>query len=280
MISLHGLLTGSGRIATAVLLSSMLSGCMGLPGARQSVDGPGMPSLLASGVAEQPRNLPKSRYGNPKTYSVFGKQYSVLESSEGYQEVGIASWYGSKFHGRKTSSGEVYDMYGITAAHKSLPLPTFVRVTNLDSGASLVVKVNDRGPFHDDRVIDLSYGAASRLGVLEKGTASVEVTAITVNTEPLPEPTQVGAAQVAAKASQAAPNSVTVVQVGAFSTWENADAFRQRVNAAIDVNAAYIVEDPNRPLHKVRFKMANNAPVQDIIRQLEEAGIRQFAVVD
>lgn len=271
------------RIAVILLVMACLSACAGLTGPREASDGPGTPSLLASGVAEQPRNLPKSRYGNPETYTVFGQQYSVLDTAEGYQERGIASWYGSKFHGRKTSSGEVYDMYGITAAHKSLPLPTFVRVSNLDNGQSLIVKVNDRGPFHADRVIDLSYGAAARLGVLDKGTAPVEVTAITVNTDVPLESTMVSQNKSdpgTAKAKYSASSGVTVIQLGAFGSWENADRFRQEVNAAINVNAAYIVEDENRPLHKVRFKMANNAPMKSIIRQLEEAGIRQFAVVD
>lgn len=271
-----------GHCLVAVLMLLSLTACNGLPGARLSVDGPGEPALLAAGVAEQPRNLPKSRYGNPKTYSVFGKQYSVLDTAAGYQERGIASWYGSKFHGRKTSSGEVYDMYGITAAHKSLPLPTFVRVTNLESGESLIVKVNDRGPFHADRVIDLSYGAAARLGVLEKGTAPVEVTAITVNTPAVADVSEgQSESRVASiKAVQPIPGGVTVVQVGAFGAWENAEALRQKVNSAIQVNAAYIVQDPNRSLHKVRFKLSNSASMKEIIEQLEAAGIRQFAVVN
>ncbi len=126
----------------------------------------------------QPRHEPRSRYGNPDSYEVFGKRYSVLPSAKGYRERGIASWYGTKFHGRRTSSGEPYDMFAITAAHKSLPLPSYVRVTNLENGRSLIVRVNDRGPFHPGRIIDLSYTAAVRLGVYAKGSARVEVTAL------------------------------------------------------------------------------------------------------
>ena len=100
---------------------------------------------------------PKSRYGNPESYVVFGKRYYVKDSSKGYVETGIASWYGTKFHGRRTSSGETYDMYAMTAAHKTLPLPTYVEVTNLNNGRSIIVKVNDRGRFHEIRIIDLSY---------------------------------------------------------------------------------------------------------------------------
>jgi len=117
---------------------------------------------------------PRARSGN-RGYSVLGKRYSVLDSDRGYVEQGGASYYGKKFHGRRTSSGEVYDMYAFTAAHKTLPLPSYARVTNLDNGKSLVVKINDRGPFHAGRVIDLSYAAAVKLGYRDKGVARVEV---------------------------------------------------------------------------------------------------------
>lgn len=119
-----------------------------------------------------------SRYGNPRSYVVNGKRYRTLESSRGYVERGIASWYGKKFHGRRTSSGEIYDMYGMTAAHKQLPLPTFVEVVNLDNNRSAIVRVNDRGPFHPSRIIDLSYAAAHKLGILKEGTGLVELRAI------------------------------------------------------------------------------------------------------
>ena len=121
---------------------------------------------------------PRSRYGNPKTYEVMGERYFVLNSAEGYKESGRASWYGTKFHGKRTSSGEPYDMYQMTAAHKTLPLPTYVRVTRKSNGRSVFVKVNDRGPFHTGRIIDLSYAAASRLDLLKEGSAEVEVEAL------------------------------------------------------------------------------------------------------
>ena len=121
---------------------------------------------------------PRSRYGNRATYSVLGKKYHVLDSAEGYVEQGLASYYGKKFHGRRTSNMEVYDMYAFTAAHKSLPLPSFARVTNLDNGNSVVVRVNDRGPFHKGRIIDLSYAAAVKLGITRAGTGRVEVRAL------------------------------------------------------------------------------------------------------
>jgi len=124
-------------------------------------------------------NEPRSAVGNRASYAVLGKTYKVLNNPKGYVERGTASYYGQKFHGRRTSNLEVYDMYAFTAAHKTLPLPSFARVTNLDNGKSVVVRVNDRGPFHDGRVIDLSYAAAVKLGITQRGTGNVEVRALT-----------------------------------------------------------------------------------------------------
>ncbi len=132
-------------------------------------------------VPEYVRNLPKSRTGNMAEYTVFGQRYKVLDSAAGFIEQGTASWYGEKFHGRKTSSGEIYDMHAMTAAHKNLPLPTFVRVTNLENNNSVVVKVNDRGPFVGDRIIDLSLSAALELGMKEQGTANVRIEALSTH---------------------------------------------------------------------------------------------------
>ena len=121
---------------------------------------------------------PRSPVGNRSPYTVLGKQYHVMDTPGGYVEQGTSSYYGAKFHGRRTSNQEVYDMYAFTAAHKTLPLPSFARVTNLDNGKSVVVRVNDRGPFHEGRVIDLSYAAAVKLGIVARGTGRVEVRAL------------------------------------------------------------------------------------------------------
>ena len=129
-------------------------------------------------IAFQKNPQPASKRGNPKTYTALGKRYWVKNTSQGYKEQGLASWYGSKFHGRPTSSGEPFDMHLITAAHKSLPIPTYVRVTRLDNGRSIIVKINDRGPFIDKRIIDLSYAAADKLDMVEAGTIPVEVVAL------------------------------------------------------------------------------------------------------
>ncbi|UYO74675.1 septal ring lytic transglycosylase RlpA family protein [Halomonas qinghailakensis] len=126
----------------------------------------------------EPRIEPLSRAGNRSTYEVWGETYHVLPDAKGYAQQGTASWYGEKFHGYATSNGEIYDMYKMSAAHRSLPLPTFARVTSLDNGRSVIVRINDRGPFHSDREIDLSYAAAARLGFLDNGTGAVRVEAI------------------------------------------------------------------------------------------------------
>lgn len=131
---------------------------------------------------------PRSPIGNRSPYTVLGKQYHVMDRPRGYVEQGTSSYYGAKFHGRRTSNQEVYDMYAFSAAHKTLPLPSFARVTNLDNGKSVVVRVNDRGPFHDGRVIDLSYAAAVKLGIVARGTGRVEVRALTPGEAGTPAP--------------------------------------------------------------------------------------------
>lgn len=156
------------RLPAALLLLVALGGCtFGVPigdRARQQPDG-------------APPTTP-SNQGNPSSYVVFGKRYYVLDSSEGFVQRGIASWYGTKFHGRATSSGEIYNMHAMTAAHKTLPIPVYVHVKNLDNGRSTVVRVNDRGPFIEGRIIDLSYAAAKKLGVDGPGTANVEISVL------------------------------------------------------------------------------------------------------
>ena len=122
-----------------------------------------------------PQADPILRFGNVSPYVIDGVTYHVLEDYRDYREQGTASWYGAKFSGHKTSNGELYDLYQPSAAHKTLPIPSYARVTNLDNGKSIVVRVNDRGPFHSDRIIDLSYAAAVKLGYMEQGTAQVEV---------------------------------------------------------------------------------------------------------
>jgi rare lipoprotein A len=140
---------------------------------------PAPPKDAATVPDAVPKVEPRSTKGNPRFYEVFGKRYFVMASANGYVERGVASWYGPGFHAGRTATGEPYDMYGMTAAHKTLPLPAYVQVTNLSNGRSVIVRVNDRGPFKDGRIIDLSQTAASKLDMIRAGTAFVEVRALT-----------------------------------------------------------------------------------------------------
>lgn len=178
-----------------------------------------------------PKKEPRSKYGNMANYEVFGKTYYTLASSEGYVERGIASWYGNKFHGRRTSSGEPYDMYKMTAAHKTLPLPSYAEVTNLDNGRKVVVRINDRGPFHGDRLIDLSYSAATKLGITAKGTGRVEVRTIDPDNyaaQPAEQKPQTVAMQ-----NSNLQNVALFLQVGAFSTLSKAEQIKNRIQQEI-----------------------------------------------
>ncbi len=168
-----------------LLLATTLSGC----GLKDSLISDGSDAKDIALIDDQdavPRDEPRSKTGN-NPYEVFGKSYFPLRTANGYKERGIASWYGKKFHGRRTSSGETYNMYSMTAAHKTLPLPTYVRVTNLDNKKMVVLKVNDRGPFVDDRIIDLSFAAAVKLDIFQNGTGPVEVVALSTNTDDIVE---------------------------------------------------------------------------------------------
>ncbi len=210
-----------------VVTLGLLWGCaseppVGVPDADR--DGAPARTLDPDGIPDAvPRAEPKSRYGNPASYVVFGNRYEVMEDAAGFSERGIASWYGTKFHGRRTSSGEPYDMYRMTAAHKSLPLPSYVRVTNLRNGRQAVVKVNDRGPFHANRIIDLSYAAATKLGILAEGTGFVEITLIDPKTDPAPK-----------RPVSPAEAPELFIQVGAFSERRNAEGLKQRLDGSIE----------------------------------------------
>jgi rare lipoprotein A len=196
-----------------------------IPGSEaEPSDGPpvGVEIDLATIPEPVPRAEPRSRYGNHSPYTVHGRTYRVLESAKGYVERGLASWYGTKFHGRPTSSFEPYDMFQYTAAHRTLPLPTYARVTNLENGENVVVRINDRGPFKPGRIIDLSYVAALRLGIVAKGTAMVEVRAL--------DPEQAEPGPVAGP--HPSDGGPVFVQVGAFLERENARRARSRLKEA------------------------------------------------
>jgi len=163
-------------VLLSLLLAVVACSNIGMP----IQDGAGVPVDISSIQDAVPIDEPIANASN-NPYRQFGKTYVVLPSNKGYRETGTASWYGSKFHGRKTSNGDTYDMYAMTAAHKTLPIPSYVRVTHLDNKRSVIVRVNDRGPFHDSRIIDLSYVAALKLGFAKQGTANVSVEAVLPN---------------------------------------------------------------------------------------------------
>lgn len=202
------------RCATigAICFAALLSACTGGPARRPVALPPPViqpPGNVLDIPDPVPRAEPRSPKGNPPFYDVFGKRYFVLATATGYVERGVASWYGPGFHAARTATGETYDMYGMTAAHKTLPLPAYAQVTNLRNGRSVVVRVNDRGPFKDGRIIDLSYTAASKLDILRDGTAFVEVRALTAGAE-------------APSSPAAAPAAALFVQAGAFGSEANA----------------------------------------------------------
>ena len=268
---------GQSRVADQAALKSSATPALSF---FEYKDGPGYQHLALAAAEPEALPLQKSRYGNADTYTVFGKQYQTLDSAAGYDETGIASWYGKKFHGRLTSSREVFNMYELTAAHRSLPLPTFVEVTNLENGRSLTVKVNDRGPFHDDRIIDLSYAAAVRLGVQEKGTAQVRVRAIPTGGAPAQNVAQPAIAvqpasfQASAAAEAVYGEDATWLQLGAFSERINAEKLQARITTAVPGAAVHVLPEPQRGIFKVRMgPLFDEALVDDVLRDLSAAGI-------
>ncbi|MDH5444078.1 MAG: septal ring lytic transglycosylase RlpA family protein [Gammaproteobacteria bacterium] len=208
-----------------------------------------------------------------------------MKKADGYRQQGIASWYGTKFHGHRTSSGESYNMYAMTAAHKTLPLPSYVRVTNLYNQRSIVVRVNDRGPFHDDRIIDLSYVAAKKLGMTGNGTAKVQVTYIDPRKKPASQ--RVSAFKnrpynsTHLKHEQAkSPAKQFFLQIGAYSEQKNAEQMRQRVADLLEngeINTGYNVESK---LYRVRIgPLASAQEADQLASKLSQSGISNSKVI-
>jgi rare lipoprotein A len=264
--------------ATALLLLLLLAS-LAACGSNKAKDGPprsgsvSIPELPGDAI---PRPEPRSRYGNGPVYEVFGQRYTVLNSSAGYKERGVASWYGNKFHGKLTSNQEVYDMHAMTAAHKSLPLPSYVRVRNLRNNKSVVVRVNDRGPFVDNRIIDLSYSAARKLDMIKDGTSLVEVEAISFD-KPAGDRVvrQTTPRQPPAATPQTPVSNEIYVQVGAFGSRENA---QRRLGAlrSSGIGNSFILEDTsgNPILYRVRIGPIKGVVEYDIlVEELENRGI-------
>lgn len=276
----QGLPGGSGRLCAGIALAVSLAACVAPP-ERAPGDGPGNLGRVAQAKPLTVRNLPKSRIGNAPEYTVFGQRYAVLETAAGFRESGIASWYGSKFHGRDTASGEPYDMHELTAAHKHLPLPTFVRVTRTDTGQSLVVKVNDRGPFVDDRIIDLSFGAAARLDMLDSGTAPVEIVALSTHEVSDVAPVVADgtpAAPAPSPALSAVPDGEEWIQIGAFRDGEAANAELYRVARQLQLPGR-VERGAQDALYRVRLGPLQRAGVNAAVSALASVGVTSYTMV-
>ena len=230
-----------------------------------------------------PRVEPRSRNGNPPFYDVLGKRYFVLSSSVGYVERGVASWYGPGFHKVRTSTGETYDMYGMTAAHKTLPLPAYVRVTNLQNGRSVVVRVNDRGPFVGNRIIDLSYTAASKLDMLRNGTAMVEVRTLDpagaapgAPADSADSPPPLAAPDVNSGGVSTVPvPRALFIQAGAFSDPKNADRLLEKLRGG-GYGKVFVRDNEiaGRRMYRVRIgPVPSVAEFDRIVAALERVGV-------
>lgn len=204
-----------------------------------------------------PRWEPQTIAGNKTPYRVRGKQYDILPSQAGYVAEGTASWYGKKFHGHETANGEIYDMFGMSAAHKTLPIPSYVRVTNLLNQKQVIVRVNDRGPFHGDRLIDVSYAAAKKLGFHQAGTTKVKIEAIvsSKNGSNSTQPFDALASERVHKAAKLPEN--TFLQIGAFSEKQKAFAIRQQLASFVKI-PVLVVPHQTRSLYRVRLGPISN----------------------
>lgn len=224
-----------------------------------------------------PRYEVRTRAGNKNPYTVLGKTYHLIDDETSYKERGNASWYGNKFNGYHTSNGELYDMYAMTGAHKTLPIPSYVRVTNLDNGKSVVVRINDRGPFHQGRIIDLSYAAAQRIGIHKTGTGRVEVEiALPGDAPPIPR----RAENNVAKPVEAALPPGTYLQVGAFGNKQSAQDFAATLGTKLTFPVVISSAATPKEIHRVRlgpFKDAKN--LQMARDQLARVKIFQAHVV-
>ncbi len=254
-------LSGAGPVVpvAAVLAAAVLIGCSPNPYIADSTP----PAISADAIEDaHPRPDPILAAGNTSPYTVNGKTYTVLPTARGYSQQGIASWYGLKFHGRKTANGERFSVYGPTAAHKTLPIPSYVRVTNLENQRSMVLRVNDRGPFHPNRIIDLSYGAAVKLGFANQGTASVLVEALDI---------------AGVDDRRDIDGRYRFIQLGAFASQQSADSLRQRVQSVVEVPVEVTVVDTHAGrLYRLRAgPFQSESELYQARRHLQAAGLPQ-----
>jgi rare lipoprotein A len=249
---------------TFIVVVATLAACSDAPVQPPEVevsDGAPLRSISPSEVPDAvPRPDPILAVGNKSPYTVNGVTYEIMDDYRNYREQGIASWYGTKFHGRKTSNGEIFDLYAASAAHKTLPIPSYVRVTNVDNGRSIVVRVNDRGPFHADRIIDLSYGAAVKLGYMAQGTAPVQVEVLNIAGVDDRRGTELG--------------SYRYLQIGAYGSEVSAQRLRDELTSVVSAPVSVSpVDSGGSTLYRVRV-----GPVDDpdalgtVQQQLTDSG--------
>ena len=219
-----------------IVCAVLIQGCSQINQVKDVKDGPGRELDVSSIPDAIPRMEPITVAGNKNPYTVFGKTYHLLPSAEKYRQVGIASWYGKKFHGNPTSNGEIYDMYAMTGAHKTLPIPSYVRVTNLENNRSIVIRINDRGPFQRERIIDLSYVGALKLGFADQGTARVKVQAIRpetkLNGQPVELDTQIQPQPETRRKIvdlPKLPRGGVFLQIGAFIERSGAEILKEKI---------------------------------------------------
>jgi rare lipoprotein A len=226
------------------------------------------PRILVDAI---PREDAITRAGNKNPYTVLGKTYHLLPSSDGYRATGKASWYGTKFHGRNTANGELYSLYGMTAAHRSLPIPAYVKVTNLQNNRTAIVRVNDRGPFHSERIIDLSYAAAVKLGFAEQGTAEVLIETIKPRQLPVEEEQQ--------ELQEQASNERYFLQVGAFKSLALANTLRADLLQKTPHDVSVKASEP-AGFYRVQLgPLTSISQVQQVSEQLISMNLEQPRVV-
>lgn len=284
---------GSGAIIVCLCMA-LLAACSSSSVNRGEVTSPSKPRPAQDGapsyfqdVSRIPDAVPTPHNGPYKAapYTVLGRSYKPMQDGRAYRETGLASWYGTKFHGQLTANGENYDLYGMTAAHKTLPLPSYVRVTNLDNQRSIIVRVNDRGPFHSDRIIDLSYAGAVKLGFAEQGTARVKVEGI----DPVAWQQQNSpGAPVRAHSQPASPAAQTAalhgglyLQLGAFASDQAAEQLRHQVQGLVQTPVFVSpVEIDVRTLHRVRLgPVDSHDEAQQLMEKLRLANLGRPALV-
>ena len=292
--ALAGNLSGTGNLLRLILLPTLVSALVACSNMRSPVTvpagekpdanrysiqqdrAPEQPVDIAGIPEVIPTTVSRSLAGNHSPYWVLGKSYTVMPSEMGYLDYGTASWYGEKFHGHRTSNGEVFDMYKASAAHRSLPIPSFLRVTNLENNRSIVVRVNDRGPFHGDRLIDLSYAAAMKLGYADQGIAPVQLEAIVVDSAPADSADGLLWPDSAGLPSTDSNQGGKFLQVGAFSSLNNAQRISRQLST-ITSRPVFIrstSSTSNRVLHRVRIgPLINHAEIHQLSQRVVAAGL-------